>query len=77
MSRLSFSVCEFIPCLFSLFDWLMFLPAVNYFDDGTETRTCIDGKQRLTSIHRYVVAGSLGLYESLTALQVHGWFGEL
>ncbi|KAJ7717915.1 hypothetical protein DFH07DRAFT_692052, partial [Mycena maculata] len=26
--------------------------AVNAFDDGTETRTCIDGKQRLTSIHR-------------------------
>ncbi|KAJ7235709.1 hypothetical protein B0H12DRAFT_1141128 [Mycena haematopus] len=28
--------------------------AVNSFDDGTETRTCIDGKQRLTSIHRFV-----------------------
>ncbi|KAJ7436712.1 hypothetical protein FB451DRAFT_1108693, partial [Mycena latifolia] len=28
--------------------------AVNAFDDGTETRTCIDGKQRLTSIHRFV-----------------------
>ncbi|KAF7358876.1 hypothetical protein MSAN_01227800 [Mycena sanguinolenta] len=27
--------------------------AVNSFDDGSETRTCIDGKQRLTSIHRY------------------------
>ncbi|KAJ6467520.1 hypothetical protein C8R47DRAFT_1325993 [Mycena vitilis] len=28
--------------------------AVNALDDGTETRTCIDGKQRLTSIHRFV-----------------------
>ncbi|KAK0442485.1 uncharacterized protein EV420DRAFT_1578194 [Desarmillaria tabescens] len=28
--------------------------AVNSFDDGTETRTCIDGKQRLTSIHRFM-----------------------
>ncbi|KAJ7846691.1 hypothetical protein B0H14DRAFT_3867637, partial [Mycena olivaceomarginata] len=28
--------------------------AVNAFDDGTETRTCIDGKQRLTSIHRFM-----------------------
>ncbi|KAJ6613692.1 hypothetical protein B0H10DRAFT_1804999 [Mycena sp. CBHHK59/15] len=28
--------------------------AVNAYDDGTETRTCIDGKQRLTSIHRPV-----------------------
>ncbi|KAJ6537252.1 hypothetical protein DFH09DRAFT_1042568 [Mycena vulgaris] len=28
--------------------------AVNAFDDGTETRTCIDGKQRLTSIHRFL-----------------------
>ncbi|KAJ6566815.1 hypothetical protein B0H19DRAFT_1258000 [Mycena capillaripes] len=28
--------------------------AVNMNDDGTETRTCIDGKQRLTSIYRYL-----------------------
>ncbi|KAK0209877.1 hypothetical protein IW262DRAFT_1415692 [Armillaria fumosa] len=28
--------------------------AVNTFDDGTETKTCIDGKQRLTSIHRFM-----------------------
>ncbi|KAK0201306.1 hypothetical protein DFS33DRAFT_1358912 [Desarmillaria ectypa] len=28
--------------------------AVNSFDDGTETKTCIDGKQRLTSIHRFM-----------------------
>ncbi|KAJ6492018.1 hypothetical protein C8R45DRAFT_990213 [Mycena sanguinolenta] len=28
--------------------------AVNSFDDGSETRTCIDGKQRLTSIHRFM-----------------------
>ncbi|KAJ7047222.1 hypothetical protein C8F04DRAFT_1063065 [Mycena alexandri] len=28
--------------------------AVNVHDDGTEMRTCIDGKQRLTSIHRFV-----------------------
>ncbi|KAJ7148226.1 hypothetical protein C8R46DRAFT_1128088 [Mycena filopes] len=27
--------------------------AVNTHDDGTEMRTCIDGKQRLTSIHRH------------------------
>ena len=26
--------------------------AVNSFEDGSETRTCIDGKQRLTSIHK-------------------------
>ncbi|KAK0462412.1 uncharacterized protein EV420DRAFT_1185626 [Desarmillaria tabescens] len=28
--------------------------AVNLYEDGTETRTCIDGKQRLTSIHRFM-----------------------
>ncbi|KAF7976870.1 hypothetical protein HWV62_5397 [Athelia sp. TMB] len=28
--------------------------AVNQFDDGAETRTCIDGKQRLTSIYRFM-----------------------
>ncbi|KAF9007348.1 hypothetical protein BDZ89DRAFT_997208 [Hymenopellis radicata] len=28
--------------------------AVNTFTDGTETKTCIDGKQRLTSIHRFM-----------------------
>ncbi|KAF5351459.1 hypothetical protein D9757_012061 [Collybiopsis confluens] len=28
--------------------------AVRIFEDGTETRTCIDGKQRLTSIHRFM-----------------------
>jgi hypothetical protein len=27
--------------------------AVNTFEDGSESKTCIDGKQRLTSIHRY------------------------
>ena len=26
--------------------------AVNSFEDGSETKTCIDGKQRLTSIHK-------------------------
>jgi hypothetical protein len=26
--------------------------AVNQFEDGSETKTCIDGKQRLTSIYR-------------------------
>ena len=26
--------------------------AVNTFEDGSETKTCIDGKQRLTSIHK-------------------------
>jgi hypothetical protein len=29
--------------------------AVNQFEDGSETKTCIDGKQRLTSIHRCAV----------------------
>ncbi|KAJ7063429.1 hypothetical protein C8F01DRAFT_1132989 [Mycena amicta] len=28
--------------------------AVNTLEDGTEKRTCIDGKQRLTSIHRFM-----------------------
>ncbi|KAF7294810.1 hypothetical protein MIND_01018700 [Mycena indigotica] len=28
--------------------------AVSAIEDGTETRTCIDGKQRLTSIHRFM-----------------------
>ncbi|KAH8826521.1 hypothetical protein DL96DRAFT_1608203 [Flagelloscypha sp. PMI_526] len=28
--------------------------AVKHFDDGTEARTCIDGKQRLTSIYRFM-----------------------
>ncbi|KAF7305055.1 hypothetical protein MKEN_01220500 [Mycena kentingensis (nom. inval.)] len=28
--------------------------AVNQNEDGTESRTCIDGKQRLTSIHRFM-----------------------
>ncbi|KAM6499060.1 hypothetical protein JOM56_004568 [Amanita muscaria] len=28
--------------------------AVNTFDDGAEARTCIDGKQRLTSIYRFM-----------------------
>ncbi|KAF8646279.1 hypothetical protein AX16_007288 [Volvariella volvacea WC 439] len=27
---------------------------VNSYDDGSETKTCIDGKQRLTSIHRFM-----------------------
>jgi hypothetical protein len=29
-------------------------PVAHQHDDGSETKTCIDGKQRLTSIHRYV-----------------------
>lgn len=28
--------------------------AANSFEDGSETKTCIDGKQRLTSIHRFM-----------------------
>ncbi|KAJ3497242.1 hypothetical protein NLJ89_g10373 [Agrocybe chaxingu] len=28
--------------------------AVKYHEDGSETKTCIDGKQRLTSIHRFM-----------------------
>lgn len=31
------------------------IPAVNSFEDGSETKTCIDGKQRLTSIQRSVI----------------------
>ena len=27
--------------------------AVKVYDDGAETKTCIDGKQRLTSLFRY------------------------
>lgn len=38
------------------------LTAVNSLDDGTETRTCIDGKQRLTSIYRCVKPSSFCLY---------------
>ena len=29
--------------------------AVKSADDGTEERVCIDGKQRLTSLQRYVL----------------------
>ncbi len=32
----------------------MLFTAVNLYEDGTETKTCIDGKQRLTSIHRFM-----------------------
>jgi hypothetical protein len=32
--------------------------AVKVHDDGSETKTCIDGKQRLTSVHRYASANS-------------------
>ncbi|KAJ6566818.1 hypothetical protein B0H19DRAFT_1258003 [Mycena capillaripes] len=39
--------------------------AVNVDDDGTETRTCIDGKQRLTSIYRFV-EGLIPHKDSLT-----------
>ncbi|KAF8808804.1 hypothetical protein BYT27DRAFT_7188278 [Phlegmacium glaucopus] len=28
--------------------------AVNTYEDGSETKTCIDGKQRLTSIHKFM-----------------------
>ena len=30
-------------------------PAVKRKDDGSEIRVCIDGKQRLTSIHRFML----------------------
>jgi hypothetical protein len=30
----------------------LIIPAVQHATDGSETRTCIDGKQRLTSIQR-------------------------
>ncbi|KAH9946736.1 hypothetical protein B0H21DRAFT_662598, partial [Amylocystis lapponica] len=33
--------------------------AVKYNEDGSETRVCIDGKQRLTSIYRLVIIGVL------------------
>ncbi|KAJ7915835.1 hypothetical protein B0H13DRAFT_2658596 [Mycena leptocephala] len=39
--------------------------AVNTLDDGTETRTCIDGKQRLTSIFRFL-EGLIPHKDSLT-----------
>lgn len=32
------------------------LIAANVFEDGSETKTCIDGKQRLTSIYRFVTS---------------------
>lgn len=32
----------------------VFFLVVKYNDDGSESRVCIDGKQRLTSIYRYV-----------------------
>jgi hypothetical protein len=35
--------------------------AVKVHDDGSETKTCIDGKQRLTSIHRSATENSLGI----------------
>ena len=37
------------------FDLLPFLKAVERRPDGSERRICIDGKQRLTSIHRCVI----------------------
>ncbi|KAF8346234.1 hypothetical protein F5887DRAFT_1158539 [Amanita rubescens] len=44
----------------SLTDLLMLgLLAVKTFDDGPETRTCIDGKQRLTSVYSFM-ANSCG-----------------
>ncbi|KAK7036174.1 hypothetical protein R3P38DRAFT_3351090 [Favolaschia claudopus] len=39
--------------------------AVNSYDDGTESRTCIDGKQRLTSIHRFM-EGLIPYKDSIT-----------
>lgn len=44
--------CEFVPVLSAICSKLS--AAVNSSEDGSETRTCIDGKQRLTSIQRCV-----------------------
>ena len=50
--------------------------AANSFEDGSETKTCIDGKQRLTSIHRCVKASSVLVLGSYWCGQVYGWFSE-
>src|SRR5262245_52125193 len=51
--------------------------AVNNFEDGSETRTCIDGKQRLTSIYRCVCC--LDIFSRALKMsngwndQIYGW----
>jgi len=51
--------------------------AVNTFEDGSENKTCIDGKQRLTSIHRYGFHFRIiQLFIKALASQIYGWLGE-
>jgi len=48
--------------------------AVKVHDDGSETKTCIDGKQRLTSIHRYEKASFMSFTGTNVGVQkVYGW----
>lgn len=51
--------------------------ALSISDDGDEKKTCIDGKQRLTSIQKYVAYIRLGIL-ALTrfGLKIHGWACE-
>jgi len=44
----------FIDSILRLFYILPVLFAVKNHNDGSESKTCIDGAQRLTSIHRFV-----------------------
>ena len=50
--------------------------AVTRSPDGHETRTCIDGKQRLTSILRYVPEIFQTHYHGLQREQIHGGQGS-
>ncbi|KAF8873898.1 hypothetical protein BD779DRAFT_1664324 [Infundibulicybe gibba] len=47
---------------------------VNSFEDGSETKTCIDGKQRLTSIHRFM-DGLIPHKDSLTGEKL--WYTDV
>ncbi|KII90448.1 hypothetical protein PLICRDRAFT_38996 [Plicaturopsis crispa FD-325 SS-3] len=47
--------------------------AVTYDKDGNETRTCIDGKQRMTSIHRFM-DGLIPFRDSITGQRL--WYKE-
>ncbi len=47
--------------------------AVKVHDDGSETKTCIDGKQRLTSIHRYENVSFMSFTGTNVGLQKGLW----
>jgi len=47
--------------------------SVKNHDDGSESKTCIDGKQRLTSVHRFVLFIYLHLKLTSKRKQVYGW----